>query len=70
MESVESIRGGELKIVEGFVYVKIKKHNLAGGWCAFECEKRHRAPCIIFSSALLYSASVPAALLMCFSPRI
>ena len=38
MESVDSIRGGELKIVEGFVYVK--KHNLAGGWCAFECEKR------------------------------
>ena len=29
MESVKSIRGGVLKIVEGFVYVK--KHNLAGG---------------------------------------
>ena len=29
MESVKSIRGGELNIVEVFVYVK--KHNLAGG---------------------------------------
>ena len=29
IESVKPIRGGELKIVEGFVY--IKKHNLAGG---------------------------------------
>ena len=38
MESVNSIRGGEVKIVEGFVY--IKKHNLAGWWCAFECKTR------------------------------
>ena len=29
IESVKPIRGGELKIVEEFVYVK--KHNLAGG---------------------------------------
>ena len=38
MQTVNSIRGGEIEILDGFIYVK--KHKLAKEWIMFECEKR------------------------------